>query len=544
MQWSLKRNILEKNCLKSKIWISVLALSVAMPIFVVALSWLFPERELWAHFSTVLLPNLISATVVLLIGVGLGVTLLGTILAYLVVMVEFPGRRWLEWALFLPFAIPAYVLAFVYLGVFDYSGYAQVWMREALGLPGFDIRTGSWAVILTFILVFYPYVYMMARASFKRQKINIIEASQLLGASPLRVFFNISLPMARPAVAAGLLVTLMETLADFGVVSLFNFDTFTTAIYSAWGDFRSIEVAAQLASLLVLVAFFLIYFEKKARGQAKYYSTDVSNKKPYRALGIVGWLISLFVFGVFMLSFAMPMLQLIIWGWTSISEEWSAKYVDLIVSTSVLTISAALITISIATILALPSCCKKNSLWLKGVISMATLGYALPGSIMAVGLLYGINQISAISVYFGAQSINHIIFGSIALLLFAYVSRFMAIGYSSIKASAEQIKPMFTQSARLLGASRLRLIWQVYLPMMMPGILAGSLLIAVDVMKELPATYLLRPFGWDTLAVQVYELSAEGLFERAAVPALIMVLFGAVLMLIFQLLDKKSSKNL
>ncbi|QKQ24213.1 iron ABC transporter permease [Candidatus Ruthia endofausta] len=535
---------MEKNCLKSKIWVSVLALLVAMPIFVVALSWLFTERELWAHFSTVLLPNLISATMVLLIGVGLGVTLLGTILAYLVVMVEFPGRRWLEWALFLPFAIPAYVLAFVYLGVFDYSGYVQVWMREVLGLPGFDIRTGPWAIILTFVLGFYPYVYMMVRASFKCQKINIIEAGQLLGASPLRVFLKISLPMARPAAAAGLLVTLMETLADFGVVSLFNFDTFTTAIYSAWGDFRSIEVAAQLASLLVLVAFFLIFFEKKARGQAKYYSNEMSNKKPYYVLGFVGWLISLFVFCVFMLSFAMPVLQLIIWGWGSMGEEWSVKYVDLIISTSVLTTSAALITVSIATILALPSRCKRNSPWLKGLISMATLGYALPGSIMAVGLLYGINQVSVISVYFGGQSINHIIFGSIALLLFAYVSRFMAIGYSSIKASAEQIKPVFIQNARLLGASCLRLIWQIYLPMMTPGILAGGLLVAVDVMKELPATYLLRPFGWDTLAVQVYELSAEGLFERAAIPALIMVLFGAVLMLIFQLLDQKSSKNL
>ena len=532
-----------KNCFKSKIWISILALLVAMPIFVVALSWLFPERELWAHFSTVLLPSLITATMVLLIGVGLGVTLLGTLLAYFVVMVEFPGRLWLEWALFLPFTIPAYVLAFVYLGVFDYSGYAQVWIREVLGLPGFDIRTGSWAIIFTFTMVFYPYVYIMARAAFKRQKINIIEASQLLGASPLRVFFNISLPMARPAVAAGLLVTLMETLADFGVVSLFNFDTFTTAIYSAWGDFRSIEVAAQLASLLVLVAFFLIYFEKKARGQAKYYSNDVSNKRPYHALGVVGWLISLFVFSVFVFSFAMPILQLIIWGWTSVSEEWSIKYVDLIISTSVLTISAALITISVAIILALPSHCKRNSPWLKGLISMSMLGYALPGSIMAVGLLYGINQMSAISVYFGGQSINHIIFGSIVLLLFAYVSRFMAIGYSSIKASTEQIKPIFIQSARLLGASRFRLIWQIYLPMITPGIFAGGLLVAVDVMKELPATYLLRPFGWDTLAVQVYELSTEGLFERAAVPALIMVLFGVVLMLIFQLLDKKYSKT-
>lgn len=534
---------MEKYCLKSKIWISILALLVAMPIFVVALSWLLPEHELWAHFSQNLLPGLISSTAVLLIGVGIGVTLLGTILAYLVVMVEFPGRKWLEWALFLPFAIPAYVLAFVYLGVFDYSGYAQVWLREVLGLPGFDIRAGSWAIILTFVLVFYPYVYLMTRASFKRQKINMIEAGKLLGASPIKVFFKISLPLARPAAAAGLLVTLMETLADFGVVGLFNYDTFTTAIYSAWGDYRSIEVAAQLASLLVLVAFFLIYFEKKARGQAKYYSADVCNKKPYQASGIAGWLIAAFVFVVFMLSFAMPMLQLIIWGWESVGEEWSVKYFNLIRSTSILTLSAALITVAIATVLALPGRCKQSSVWLKSVIRLATLGYALPGSVMAVGLLYGINQISVINIHFGGESVNHIIFGSIALLLFAYVSRFMAIAYSSIDASAQQIKPVFTQSARLLGASRLRLIWQVYLPMMTPGILAGGLLVAVDVMKELPATYLLRPFGWDTLAIQVYELSAEGLYERAAVPALIMVIFGSILMLIFQRLDKKSSKT-
>ncbi|CAC9613933.1 Ferric iron ABC transporter, permease protein [uncultured Gammaproteobacteria bacterium] len=531
------------RCLNTKIWISTLALLVALPIFVVAFSWVLPEHELWVHFSENLLPSLIYSTVALLVGVGIGVTLLGTVLAYLVVMVEFPGRKWLEWALFLPFAIPAYVLAFVYLGVFDYSGYAQVWMRETLNIPGFDIRSGSWAIILTFVLVFYPYVYMMARASFKRQKISMIEVGKLLGASPIRVFFKISLPLARPAVAAGLLVTLMETLADFGVVSLFNYDTFTTAIYSAWGDFRSIEVAAQLASLLVLVAFFLIYFEKKARGQAKYYSADVSNKKPYQARGAVGWLITLFVFGVFMLSFAMPMLQLLIWGWSSIALEWSTKYLDLISSTAILTLSAVIATLVIATILALPNHCKQGSIWLKSVIQLATLGYALPGSVMAVGLLYGINQISVINIYFGGESINHIVFGSIVLLLFAYVSRFMTIAYSSIEASAQQIKPVFTQSARLLGASRLKLVMQVYLPMITPGILAGGLLVAVDLMKELPATYLLRPFGWDTLAIQVYELSAEGLFERAAVPALIMVLFGSMLMLIFQVLDRRSSKN-
>ncbi len=531
-----------RQCASSKFWISILALLVALPIVVVAFSWLLPKPELWAHFSQYLLPDLIQSSAILLIGVGLGVSLLGTTLAYLVVMVEFPGRRWLEWALFLPFAIPAYVLAFVYLGVFDYSGYAQTWMREVLGVPGFDIRSGSWAIILTFILVFYPYVYMMARASFKRQKTNMIEAGKLLGASPLRVFFKISFPLARPAITAGLLVTLMETLADFGVVGLFNYDTFTTAIYSAWGDYRSIEVAAQLASLLVLAAFLLIYFEKKTRGQAKYYSTNVQDTRPYQSSGVTGWLIALFVFGVFMLSFAMPMLQLLIWGWESVAQEWGIKYIDLIISTTVLTLSAVIIIIIIATTLALPSRCKQGSFWLKNITRLATLGYALPGSVMAVGLLYGVNQISVVSVYFGGQSLNYLIFGSVALLLFAYVSRFMAIAYNSIEASSQQIKPALTQSARLLGASRARLIVRIYLPILTPGILAGALLVAVDVMKELPATYLLRPFGWDTLAIQVYELSAEGLFERAAVPALIMVLFGSILMLVFQILDKKSLK--
>jgi len=429
----------------------LLALSVSFPIIVVCSAWLFPGTELWGHFAENLLPELISSTLVLLLGVGIGVSVLGTVLAYLVVMVDFPGRAWLEWALFLPFAIPAYVLAFVYLGVFDYSGYAQVWLREYTGVPGFDIRAGSWAIILTFILVFYPYVYMMARASFKRQKIQMIEAGKMLGAQPLRVFWKISVPLARPAIAAGLLVTLMETLADFGVVSLFNYSTFTTAIYSAWGDFRSIEVAAQLASILVLIAFFLIYFEKKARGRAKYYSSDVSHNRPYKANSVIGWLLFLFVFVVFMLSFAMPMLQLIIWSLEKYSVEINQMYSGYFSATGILTISATILTVTIATLLALPSRRKAESKGLQMLIRFSTLGYALPGSVMAVGLLYGVQNISLISIYLGGESINHILFGSVALLLFAYVSRFMAIAYNSTSASSEQIKPVFEQSARLLG---------------------------------------------------------------------------------------------
>jgi iron(III) transport system permease protein len=234
----------------------------------------------------------------------------------------------------------------------------------------------------------------------------------------------------------------------------------------------------------------------------------------------------------------MPFLQIIAWSIDVINKEWSAKYLNFFISTGILTLSASILTVFVATILALPSQSKNNSKSLQILIRLSTLGYALPGSVMAVGLLYTVQSISQVNIYFGGSSINHVFFGSVALLLFAYVSRFMAIAFNSASASSEQIKPVYEQSAKLLGASRLRLIWQVYLPMMTPGILAGGLLVAVDVMKELPATYLLRPFGWDTLAIRVYELSAEGLFERAAVPALMMVVFGTLLMLIFNKLDR------
>ncbi len=238
-----------------------------------------------------------------------------------------------------------------------------------------------------------------------------------------------------------------------------------------------------------------------------------------------------------MLSFAMPLLQILIWSLEVYSIEWSMRYFDYFVSTGTLTVCATLLTVTVATILALPSKRKSNSKTLQWLIRFSTLGYALPGSVMAVGLLYGVQNISLISIYLGGSSINHILFGSVVLLLFAYISRFMAIAYNSTSASSEQIKPVYEQSARLLGASRFRLIKEVYFPMMMPGILAGALLVAVDVMKELPATYLLRPFGWDTLAIRVFELSSEGLYERAAIPALMMVFFGAIIMLMFNKLD-------
>ncbi len=518
--------------------VAILAFIISMPIFMVFLSWLLPDYELISHFSKTILPNLAISTGILLIGVGVGVVLIGTILAYLVVMVEFPGRKYLEYALFLPFTIPAYVLAFVYLGVFDYSGYVQTFIRDIfgnIGFSGFDIRSGYLAIILIFVLAFYPYVYMLARASFSRQKLAIIESSKLLGLNFFSIFWRISLPMVRPAIFAGMLITLMETLADFGVVSLFNFDTFTTAIYSSWEDFRSIETATQLSSMLVLIAFLLIHFEKKARGGAKYYSTNILDYRLYKPTGITKWLITGFVLFWFMLAFVMPVLQLIVWAYYNYSNYTTSSYINNINSSVILTFGATSLIILIATMLVLFSRNNKNFIN-NTLIKISTLGYALPGSIMAIGLLYVIQQISVVSIYFGGQSINHLLYGSIFLLFWAYISRFMAIAYNSIDASIEHIKPSYIYSARLLGINRIRLFIRIYLPIMLPSILAASLLVGVDILKELPATYLLRPYGFDTLAIKVYELSAEGLFEVASIPAITMILISILLLLLVQIL--------
>ena len=512
----------------------IIAVVIVFPILSVFLSWLFFDIDIWNHFVKYLLFEITLSTFILLIGVGLGVSFLGTTLAYLVVMVDFPARRWLEWGLFIPFAIPAYVIAFIYLGVFDYSGYLQVWIRDVLNLPGFDIRANSLAVIITFVMAFYPYVYMMARASFKLQKIQIIQNSRILGANPFRVFYKVSAPLIRPAIVAGTLVALMETLADFGTVSLFNYSTFTTAIYSAWVDFRSLETAVQISSILVLLAFFLIYFEKKARGKAKYQIFDSEHKQLYRPKGVASFFIFLFVFVIFLISSVIPIAHLIIWSIENIAKELTYHYLELIANTFFLILSATLIVVVIGVLFSLPYNLKRNNKIFNFLINTSTLGYALPGSVMAVSLMYSVQNISFFIEYFGGSSINYLLFGSIFLLLFCYICKFIAISYNSSKASIEQIRPIFIEGASILGASKFILISKIYLPMMRSGIFAGAILVAIDIMKELPATYILRPFGWDTLAIKTYELSADGLFERASVPALIMIIFGLLLIFLFK----------
>lgn len=500
---------------------------VLMPVLVAALAWLQPAPELWAHLTSVLLPGLLRNTAVLVLGVGVGSLLIGVSLAWLTATCEFPGRRLFDWALMLPLAVPAYVLAFVFVGLLDFSGPLQTVLREVFG-PQFrlpPIRSAG-GVIIVLTLALYPYVYMLTRAAFLGQGQALFEAARIQGMTPLQAFFRVSLPMARPAIAAGLSLALMETLADFGAVSIFNYDTFTTAIYKAWFGFFSLEMAAQLASLLLLFVLVALFLERRARGRARYFQASLKGRSGRLQLRRPwAWSATALALLVLSCGFLLPVGQLLVWVWQN-SAELDSHYISLLLHTLELGTIAALATVVLAVLLAYAKRVERDPLTQRAVAS-ATIGYAMPGSVLAVGIMLSFTWIdNRIADWLGTG--GQWLTGSVLALILAYITRFMAVAYGAVDSSLEQIRPVLSDAARLLGARPMEVIRRVYVPMLRPGLLTAALLVAVDVMKEMPATLLLRPFGWDTLSVRIFELTSEGLWERAALPAVALVMLGLV----------------
>ncbi len=360
---------------------------VLLPLSVLLLSWQSIDTQIWSHLWDTQMPRLLGNTLTLVAGVGVGVTLLGVSLAWLTSLCEFPGRRWLDWALMLPFAIPAYVLAFVFVGLLDFSGPVQTLLREVFGsslrLPRVRSTGG---VILVLVLVFYPYVYLLARSAFLAQGKGLMEAARVLGQSPWQAFWRVALPMARPAIGAGVALALMETLADFGAVSVFNFDTFTTAIYKTWYGFFSLSSAAQLASLLLLAVMLVLYGERRARGASRAGNERPRGSALYRLQGFKAWAASGWCLLVFACAFVVPLLQLLAWFWRRGRFDLDERYTGLILHTLYLGGMAALVTVAVAMLLAFARRQAPTRVIRSGV-SLANLGYALPGSVLAVSIM-------------------------------------------------------------------------------------------------------------------------------------------------------------
>ncbi|MFJ3261504.1 ABC transporter permease [Pseudomonas sp. NPDC086581] len=503
---------------------------VLLPISVLLLSWAQIDREIWSHLWETQMMRLLGNTLVLVAGVGVGATVLGISLAWLTSLCEFPGRRWLDWALMLPFAVPAYVLAFVFVGLLDFSGPVQTLLREWFGsglrLPRVRSTGG---VITVLVLVFYPYVYLLARTAFLAQGRGLMEAARVLGLSPLAAFWRVALPMARPAIGAGLALAIMETLADFGTVSVFNFDTFTTAVYKTWYGFYSLSSATQLASLLLLFVMLVLLGERYSRGRS-----GAPNERPrgsalYRLYGWKALAASAWCLLVFACAFVIPVLQLLVWVWQKGRFDLDERYWGLILHSLYLGGFAAVLTVAVALLLAFARRLSPTPA-VRSAVGISNLGYALPGSVLAVAIMLAFSWLDNHAVIPLSSTLGGagkpLLLGSLGALLVAYLIRFMAVAYNPLEGALARIRPSLPEASRSLGVGSVGLFLRVYLPLLLPGALSAALLVFVDVLKEMPATLLMRPFGWDTLAVRVFEMTSEGEWARAALPALTLVLVG------------------
>jgi iron(III) transport system permease protein len=510
----------------------LLALLVSLPLLLIFTQWSVlgsNEQDIWQHLMDTKLDRLAGNTLLLLLGVGMGVSVLGVALAWLCSTCEFPGRRMFEWALMLPLALPGYVMAFVFLGTFNFAGPVQTFLRAQFGSSAwFPDMQGAGAVITVFTLVLYPYVYMLARAAFLAQGRNQMDAARVLGLRPFAAFLRVALPSARPAIAAGVALALMETLADFGAVSVFNFDTFTTAIYGSWSQLSNLTVAAQLASLLVLFVALAMTLEQYGRRNARHVQDGGRRAQRYVLSGARAAGALLLCVCVLAIAFVVPVLRLLVWTARSVTTI-DSRFVDFVGHSLGLGASAALVTVVLALMLAMIKRLP-GSAWMQrwqGLsLRIATLGYAMPGSVLAVGIMLLFTGIGReVSDTLGTSPV---LVGSLFALVLAYVIRFLAVAHAPIDSGLQGIKGSIIEAARGLGASPSRILRDVYVPLLRPGLVTASLLVFVDVMKEMPATLILRPLNWDTLAVRIYQMTTEGQWERAALPALILLLAGLI----------------
>ena len=515
------------------------ALVVATPILVVVSSLVTPSLDIWSHLWQTQLLELTWNTLTLSFGVGGGVVLLGTGLAWLVTMYRFPGRAVFEWLLILPLAVPAYVIGFVFRGLFDYTGPVQSGLRRVLG-PGIwfpDIASFG-GVVLVMTLVFYPYVYLLARTAFLEQSETTLEAARALGARRSTVFWRVALPLARPSIVAGLSLAVMEALADFGTVAIYGYNTFTVAIYRVWFGLFNRQAATELASLLLLFTGAVYAIERSWRGRARFYQTERKARPPAPTMltGWRAWAASGAAGAVVGGAFLLPVGQLLVWSVTALGEaDFDDRYPEFVLNTLTVGGTTAIVVVGAAVVIAYGLRLSRSRV-VAACGRVASMGYALPGSVIAVGVLVPLAFLDRVynalaRVVWGADG-GLLFTGSIAGLVFAYLARFLALSVHTVEASLVKVTPSMDMAGRSLGLSPGGVLRRIHLPLIRGGLCTGAILVFVDVIKEMPATLLLRPFGYETLAVRIWQFTSESFWEAAALPALTIVAAGMLPVLI------------
>ncbi|WP_020402174.1 ABC transporter permease subunit [Gracilimonas tropica] len=530
----------------------VIALLISIPILTVVFSIFTPSGDIWQHLASTVLGDYIRNSLWLIVGVSVGVIGIGVSSAWFITMCEFPGRRIFEWASILPFAIPAYLMAYIYTDFLDIAGPLQTALRSTLGL-GIDeywfpnIRSVEGAIIIM-SLAFYPYIYMLARSSFLEQSTSLLEASRIMGYSTWQSFYKVALPVARPGIAAGLALALMETLNDFGTVQYFGVQTFTTGIYRTWFGLGDRPAAAQLAAFLLAFIVVLIFLERYTRNKI---SNEKANSSRFKRLnrfklkGVKAWLVFVICFIPVLLGFILPVILLLNMFFSNLNYL-DLKFIELAFNSFTVSAITGLLAVGLALVMAY-SARLNSGYWVKLFNRISSLGYAIPGSVIAVGVLipFGFFDNTVDSFFrdtFGFST-GLLLSGTIFAMVFAYLVRFLSVSFGGVEASMEKITPNMDEAARGMGYSFSKVLRKIHIPMMSGGLLTAGLLVFVDVMKELPATLIVRPFNFDTLAVQVYRYASDERLAESAGAALMIVLVGIIPVIIISRTIARSRKS-
>ena len=517
---------------------AAIGLLVAIPVGSVLLTALGPSDGIWSHLVSTVLPVYVGNTLWLMVGVAVGTIVIGTSTAWLVTMYRFPGRRILSWALLLPLAVPSYILAFVITDQLEYAGNVQSALRDVFGWTSArdywfpEIRSLGGAIIVL-SLVLYPYVYLLARAAFIEQSLGLFETSRTLGRGPVASFFSIAVPLARPAIAVGVALALMETLNEFGTIDFFAVPTLTAGIFDVWLNMDSTAGAAQLASVLVAFTLVLVVIERISRRSRRYHDTTTRVQalpeyplSPGRAAAALVWCAAPVALGFVLPAFVLGDYALVFYPVTL-----EADYIDYVWNSMMLAVWAAAITAIVGIALAYGVRLSPRPA-MRGLAEFATIGYAVPGAVLAVGIMvplgYFDNALDAASRRLFDLPLGLLISGTATGLVIGYVVRFLALGYRTVDSGLSRVTPSIEGAARTLGANPTRALVRVHVPLIRPSVVTAALLVFVDTMKELPLTLILRPFNFDTLATFVYQYASDELLEECALGALTIVAAGVV----------------
>ena len=511
---------------------------LVLPLFALIFQAFQPDEAVFGHLMATVLPTYIINSLLLIFWVSLGALLLALPCAWLMARCDFVGRRYLQWALLLPLAMPAYIVAYVYTDLLDYAGPVQRGLRSIFGwdspqdyfFP--DIRTlGGAACMLS--LVLFPYIYLLARTAFMEQSLSLAHASRIMGCSPWQSFWRLSLPMARPALAVGVALVAMETAADFATVNYFAVPTLTTAVYDTWLGYGNLTAAAKLSAIILLVVFSLIGFERFARRKQQLFQKQsrIQVTDLYR-LSMTQTLVALSFCGMLLLlAFLLPFGILLSYAIGYFEQSWDKSFWQLSLNSLSLALITSLLCCLIALLLmfvrrisprqsdALPS-------------RLASTGYALPGTVLAIGVLVPLTMldfaINDLADLVGIAGPGLILTGSVMALIFAFCVRFVAIAIGSVESSYKRISPSLDMVSLTMGQTPRQLLRRVHLPLLAKGLFAGALLVFIESMKELPAALLLRPIGFENLATYVFQFASDEKLEHGALAAIVIVLVGLV----------------